>query len=249
MNHELEEMNKSEINFQKEKELLEEIKKIILGYYPVIEDRMDLLFAPQRPALDIHFQCYEENQKKETQISFLKGIESLRLSTSEKIWLDDYVSSNLIIELISFLLQDHDVISSFWKNSNEIDLTFKVDLKETNSRGISCGEIGLTINYRFCPEKEVLMNSLLKKIFLRFFYELKNTTLYQKEYQNYCAFIREDFRANATEEEIKALLNTLSKDDLINLITNMPNESFLSLYQTFKKEEDSPFIRKRIQES
>ena len=93
------------------------------------------------------------------------------------------------------------------------------------------------------------MNSLLKKIFLRFFYELKNTTLYQKEYQNYCAFIREDFRANATEEEIKALLNTLSKDDLINLITNMPNESFLSLYQTFKKEEDSPFIRKRIQES
>ena len=28
MNHELEQMNKSEVNFQKEKELLEEIKKL-----------------------------------------------------------------------------------------------------------------------------------------------------------------------------------------------------------------------------
>lgn len=246
MNHELEQMNKSEVNFQKEKELLEEIKKIILGYYPVIDNRMDLLFAAQRPALDICFYYYEADQKKETQISFLKGTESVKLNTSEKIWLDDYVSSNLIIELISFLLQDHDVISSFWKNSNEIELTFKIDLKEANSRGISCGEIGLKIDYYSCPEKEALMNSLLKKIFLHFFYELKNTTLYQKEYQNYCAFIKEDFRANTTEDELRALLNTLSKDDLMNLITNMSNESFLSLYQTFKKEEKSPFLRQRI---
>lgn len=104
------EKKKTSISYEKEKEIIELIKKVIVSYYPIIDNRLDILMSNPTPTLDICFNFFEENGKQITQIYFLKGTETVRQGTLEEFIINGYVSPNLIINLIFFLLKDHDII-------------------------------------------------------------------------------------------------------------------------------------------
>lgn len=227
-----------------EKEIIEFIKKIIVSYYPIVDDRLDILTNYPTPTLDICFNFFEENNKQMTQIYFLKGTETLRKGTSEELIVNGYVCPSLIINLISFILKGHDVIRSIRYIQDNISVTFQVNLTEQNMKGISCGLISLNLEYHFCKEKEQEINTMLKNIFSTFFFELKDTPLYQKELEKYC----DTLKASLTKEEIIMLLSMLEKENLNELLRHLPNDLFLSLYNNNQelKKEDTPQTRKRI---
>ena len=248
MNKELNLFENSKINAQKDKEMLELIKKVILSHFPIIEDRIDILLRNPAPALDINFNLGEDNNKEMTQIYFLKGTTSFKTKIAEEIIANGYINPSLIIDLISFILKDHDIITTFNYTSNEITLNFNVDLKEQNTKGISCSTISLNLDLTFCPKKEDMINIILKIIWSHFFYKLKNTTAFQEEYQKYCNNLRQEVAQTSTKEELEQLLSLLNKEELTNLLYKIPNGLFLILYDKLKesKKEDIPFERKRI---
>ncbi len=238
------EKKKTSLSYEKEKEIIELIKKVIVSYYPIIDNRLDILMSNPTPTLDICFNFFEENGKQITQIYFLKGTETVRQGTLEEFIINGYVSPNLIINLIFFLLKDHDIIRSLNHTQDNISVTFQVNLTEQNMKGISCGLISLNLEYHFCKDKEQEINKMLKNIFSTFFFELKNTPLYQRELEKYCDIIR----TSLTKEEMIILLNMLEKENLNQLLHYLPNDLFLTLYNNYKndKPEDTPQTRKRI---
>lgn len=229
-------MSKYEICYEKDNEILNTIKGVILKYYPVLENRLDVLFSYPSPTLDIYINFNNYDNKNHTQFTFGVGSEVLNCGTPDSIMVDGLVSSKVIVDLIGFILSDHDIISSINKTDKQINLSFKVNMKDENMCGIGCGEIKLNLEFYTYENHKELLDSYLNIIVTSFFDKLKNTESFKREYNDYCLMVKEKVINFLTEEQLHIFINMLNNEDLCEMLFNMPNDRFIEVYENFQNQ-------------
>ena len=234
-------MKKYELNYNNNVKILDEIKKIILKRHPIVDDRLNILYPsskdPRCPEMEIQFLFYKIDNKNITQILFLDGTSSYKSNIPEQIEINDLISKNILCDLISYLLTDHNLFENIYKYNTSIELPLIVDGRDENLHGISCGKIILKLDFNSHPDNELLMNEYLKVITTTFYEQLKRTNTFQKDLSNYCNNVKSEFINSLTTEELKQFINLLNNNDLCNLIYSMPNNRFIELYNKYNKEE------------
>lgn len=229
-------MGKFELNYEKDKEILQRIKDIILNRFPVLDDRLDILFTNPRPSMKIFMNFSEYDNKEFTQISFSFGTELFKKSVPESLKVDGLISNDVLISIISFILDDHDVIKSINKFEKNIFLSFEVDLRNDNMKGMGCGEIELELDFKFCPNPEEALNSYLKTIVNSFYEKLKHTETFKREYNKYCLLAKEKIINSLTQDELYSLVSLLDNKDLCEMLLNLSNERFIEIYNEFENQ-------------
>lgn len=223
-----------ELSQEKDAEIVEAVKQIMLNQYPKLENRMDILFDYPNPAMDIAIRFYKDEKRGErTRIQFLNGHENAKISMSEYIIIDGLLSLKALCDIISFLLSDHDRIGNINRDESKINMTFVVDMRDDNMQGVGCGPIGLELDFHQYKNYESLQKSYLKVIAGNFYEQLKGTPSFRREYNEYCSFRKQVIINSFTEETLHQFIRLLDNKDLCELLLELPNDRFLEVYDTF----------------
>lgn len=236
--------NSERFNNDNEIGIIEMVKKIILSHHPIVENRINDLFG--KSEFDISLNMYDCDGKKYSTICFIDGFEYARNSIYESIVLNGTFSIRLVNELISYILTDHDVIGEFWKNSETIDMKFRVNLNQDNLKGISCRTIGLSINFYGMASMSAYLDLYFKDIVSVFFDKLKDTPFMQRELEDYVTKIKEQFLDETSKEVILELLSKLSIEDLKRIIEDMDMSTFMHIMQSKETEETYSYEIKNL---
>lgn len=240
-------MKKYELSYDKDDEIVKIIKNIILSRYLILEDRMDVLFKNPRPAMDINLYFYKDgNDNDFTEIMFTDGTENSKCSMPERISINGLISFQTITNLIYFILSDHDYIKDIYKNVSEFKLSFDINLNDDNIHGVSCGTIGLRLDFSSYPSHEELLNNYIKIIINNFYNELKYTENFKREYNKYCSLTKEKIINSLSEDDLHLFTHLLNYEELCNILLNIPNDRFIELYDEFenkKRNEEKILIK------
>jgi len=229
-------MGKFELSLNNDEEIIKAIQNIILSKHPIIENRIDILFNYPSPVMDIILNFYsDKNNDKFTQILFCDGNENMRCGISEQLFINDYISIDVLCNLIHYILSDHDHIKSISKENDLIKLVFGVDVKNENIKGISCGDINLQLDFKKLDEHNKVSDYYLREIVNCFYDQLKYTDSFRREYNEYCLLLKEKFVNSLTDRELYDFIEMLDSNDLHSLLLNMCNERFIELYDDFKR--------------
>lgn len=231
-------MEKHELNYDNSNEIVETIKNIILDRHPIVNDRIDTIMKNNAPNMDIYIHFYNEPNNI-TGVMFLDGTINYKSSIPERIIINDLISSTTVNKLIQFILSDHDIIKSINITKNEISLLFNVDLKEQNMCGISCGNIGLTLDFYGYTESNDLLDKYFKSIVTTFHKQLIYTEWYKQEYEKYRLKIKTQIINSLTETDLHKFINLLSNEDICNLLFDMPDDRFGEIYNQLQNIENS----------
>ena len=151
------------IDNSEEERIIETIKGVLLSKHPIVNDRIDLLLHHQKQ-FDISMKFVNVSGKDYTYINFLDGYTFCRNSIDSQIIINGLVTKNTINELIFNILLDHDYIRDMYFGADTMKLSFIVDLRENNMKGIGCRVIGLGLDFHFHPEKEILLKHYSESI-------------------------------------------------------------------------------------
>lgn len=229
-------MSKYEICYEKDNEILNLVKEVILKQYPILQDRLDVLLIYPRPTMSIILNFNNYNNKNSTEFMFGVGTDTFSSSIPKSINVDGLVSTKFIVDLISYILSDHDIISSINKKYGQIKLSFDVDMKDENMSGISCGTITLYLDFSCYDNYEELLDKYLNVIVTTFFDKLKNTESYKREYDESCLMIKKNVINSLSEEQLRIFINMLNNEDLCAILLNMPNDRFIEVYENFQNQ-------------
>lgn len=231
-------MERVELNSDKNIEILQEIKEVILNKYPIIDDRFDIITSYPRPAIDIDINFYNDDENIEaTGILFCAGTEVMKTSIPERLVINGLISPKIVIDLISFIISDHNYIKNITRTDNQIKLIFDIKMTEENMCGMSVGEIGLELDFHKYLNHENLLNSYLKEIVNTFYEQLKETDSFKKEYAEYCLLAKEKVINSFNEQDLQMFMELLSNEDICRMLLDMPNNRFIELYSIFKNKE------------
>lgn len=235
-------MEKYELTYDNDAEILKCIQEVILERHPIVEDRLHILYPsfnePRTPEMEIDFNFYKVDNNDITQICFQDGTSNYRQSIPNRIEINGLISKKVICDLISYLLTDHDVFKDIYIHETSILLPMIVDGRDENMHGISCGEIILNFDFHYHPDSKLLCNQYLKVIATTFYEKLKGTNTFKREFSNYCDNMKIDFLKSLTFEDLKRFIDLLNYDDLNGLVYSMPNDRFVQLYNEYNNQEE-----------
>lgn len=237
--------NKNTLNSNNDKEVVEFVKSVILKNHP-IDDRIDMLLRCPSPAMDIRFDFYEDQEKTYTDLFFMDGNDNYMHSLYDSLTIDGLVSEKVIIDLVKFILTDHDYISSFSFNDGNIFMNFKVDLKDENMYGITCGTIGLNFYYYQSKNSQLIKQKYSKLLISNFIDYMKNTEFYKKAYKTYTTSFKSEFISKISEENLYKFIKLIDKDTLKNILINMPFESFINAYNEMQEDYPADISYKKL---
>lgn len=232
------------INGENNLEIIKEIKKIILNRYPILEDRMDSLWDSQK-AIEINIKFLSEKNKAETYVMFLDGVEGFKVATPERIQMNKLITPNMICDLIEFIISDHDYVKGLNQSQDKIELSFGVDMRDDNMKGMECQTIELILDFKYCMDKEELIMQYLKEIISHFASQLQDTAFVQKHLHEYCCNQKAEVINSLASEELRSFIQLLSDEDLCKLLLTLSDNEFANLYNRFMKQEDQ---KKQFQE-
>lgn len=246
-------MEKYELNYDNDAEILKCIQDVILERHPIVEDRLDILYPsfnePRTPEMEIQFIPNRIDNKDITEIIFLDGTSNYKQSIPNKIVINGLISKKVICDLISYLLADHDIFKDIYIHETSILLPMTVDGRNENMHGISCGEITLNFDFTYHHDNKLLCKECLKVISTTFYNKLKGTDTFKREFTNYCDNMKLDFLKSLTFEELKKFIDLLDYDNLYNLIYSMPNDCFVQLYNEYNNQENPKNLIKYVKPS
>ena len=162
---------------------------------------------------------------------FCDGNEKVKSSIAERIIIEELISSDILIDLISFILSSHDFVNSFSFTKEEIQLSFLVNKVQNNMKGISCGKFTINLNFRAYPNPEKIMYQYLKIIISNFYDKLKTTATFKKEYTRYCESIKEKLIFSLNKAELNELIGKLTREELQDLLLNLSLERITQIYE------------------
>ena len=240
--------NDSSLKINNDSEIVEFVKETILKRHPVM-DRLEVLFSPSRPAMIIDFYFYEEYGKTYTDLSFMDGNEGCKQGIYEGLIIEGLVSEKVIIEITNFLLKDHDYISMFYTNDYRTMVDFKVDMREENMHGISCGTISMNFDYGLVSNKnKKIIKHKYSKVFVSNFLDyMKHTDFYKEAYNLYTSGFKSEYFDSLDDESLYKFVKQMDKDSLKELLKEMDFERFLKTYNEMQEEyKDAPINRKLL---
>lgn len=220
-------------NLEKQnKDLYSFIKKVILKYFPYVEDRLYFFDdAKKVPQLDI---CINFNEDK-TNIMFLVGTYTYKHSVPEKIEIDNYVEFSEIKKIIDFILDDHECISDMYINNGKLKLNFAINWSDRTIKGISCGDVELKLNFN---DNDLLGNQYLYYIAQEYISYLEKTPSFNKLKKEYLDNFKLDYFNSLTKDEMLNLINNLTEEKLRQILIKMDNDLFTNIVGDVEKEDE-----------
>ncbi len=206
------------------------LKQIILSKYPIVDNRIDMLSLDGVPELKILLRFYECDGLDITRVLFLEGNNVFKFSMSESLTISGLISTSAIFSFFNYLLSDHSFVSNFSKDSSSFLLAFDMTVSEEEMRGIGCGKIEVEFDFSKHPNCRDLINYYLKSVVKTFYEALRDTTLMQREFADYCDVIKTNFLMGLSEDEVRDFLSLCDKETLSILGNALPNDVFAELY-------------------
>ena len=249
-------MEQIKLNYENGEKIIEKVKKIVLDMYPIVEDRLDILFSHPTPTMNIQLCLYVDEEKNltYTNIYFLNGNQNFKSQMPDRININKLISIDTLNGIIEFILSDHNFVSEFSKFNDTIHLKFVVNMRDDNMHGISCGDIELEVilskfpyQNEFPSKKEVL-DYYMKGILNRFHQNLKNTETYKKEYKKHIALEKAQIINFLTEEELHLFLGKLTIEDICSLLLTLPDDRFREIYDDLEQEKQQKKLVRQIEE-
>ncbi len=229
-------MENLELNCNADEEIVDAIKNILLKLYPILENRIDMLFDEDR-CIDIVLNFVKnvnQSNREYTHIYFMDGTSSSKSNTKNFIDVDGLANQETIYSLIQFILNDHDSILNIQKDANEILIEFYVGMCDENMQGMGCYKIGLKLQFRNYPNHGELLNQYFISIFRKFHKELKNTRFFQEQWDEYCKEKKTEIINSMTHEDLEYMKMLLTDKDLCQILFSMSHNRFIELYNKFE---------------
>lgn len=218
--------------------LLEEwIKNVVFKYCPVVDDRFDLLHTYKCPEIDIDIFL----DSNESSISFCFGSSILKTSTPERADINRLISLKEIINLIDFLIEDHEVVSLFdfkkiqgniFDGTYELLMTFSINWSDKSLQGLSVGTINLKIN--FGKDYKIAKDYVIR-ILNRYKSILEKSESYRKVKQNYFSQIKREYFKMLGKQELLNFISEMNETEIRNLLFEIDNDIFECYFNNFNK--------------
>lgn len=218
-------------------QILDKIIHEIYKIHPIKNPRNNAEIY-QNSVMEINFVFGATYDNKPiTAIGFLDGNENHRTTTLTSYRLSEYVDSEIVTQLISFLIKDFPYISDFSLDSKSFSLDFEYPFELENEEGISCNKIILKFRARD-NELISLLNNYLAIILSNFTEQLSNTKTFQNKYTEYCNNLKKEIITSATNEEIDKMIGMLPIEMKKELLKSMPNQYFIQFYNDFQNQDE-----------
>ena len=78
---------------------------------------------------------------------FMFGNSSFKSSVPERVTTSYIISFEKIVDIIDFILVDHEVIKDINLYGKQIDLKFAINWTDKSIKGINCSDIGLNFDF------------------------------------------------------------------------------------------------------
>ena len=199
--------------------LISYIKSVILKYCPYVDDRLYILGNANSPALDIDISINDN----ESQIMFILGNSSAKMSVSDCAIASYVISFEEIEELIDFILEDHEVIKNMNIYGREFELKFAINWSDKSIKGIDCGDIGLRITVNNIE----LEREYLYLLFQKYYVNLEPLPFFKKIKNEYIDNVKQSYIAGLDKDKLISLLSKMNETDLRELLYNMDNDTFI----------------------
>ncbi len=224
----------------KENYLFDWIKDIILKYCPITDDRLFLMDdARKTPELEIMIAFINN----ETRISFMFGSHSFKHSLIERANVNKYINDIQIINLIDFILSDHESISFInFDDINDFSMGFAINWHEKSLHGIECGDITLRINFNNNSE---LAKSYILTILNRYDKILEHTSSFQRMKAKYISSLKQSYFSSIDKDNLQDFISYLSEneDELRELLTHVNDDSFINYLNTYNYYQDDDKLK------
>ena len=231
-------------------QLLPWIKEVVLKYCPLFEDRLDLLGNTKAPELDINIYfeelgCY---------IYFMYGTSAYKTNLCDKTSTNIYISLDELIDLIGFLVNDHEIISfiDFKKineynleNTNELLMIFSINWSDKAIKGLSVGDIELKINF---GKNDTLIKEYVSTILNKYKTQLEQTKTFKKMKSKYIDQLKELYFKSLTKDEMINYIIGMNDEDIRTLLLNIDNDTFTNYYVINNKSTPSSTYKKQLKE-
>ncbi len=208
------------------------IKSVILKYCPYMEDRLSILGSAKSPELDIKINI----NNNESQIMFMFGNRTFKSSIPEQVTTSYTISFEEIGDIISFILDDHEVIKDINFNGKELDLKFAINWSDKSIKGINCSDIGLELTFECIELKKQYLYLLIQK----YYTHLEQVSSFKSMKNEYIDSIKYSYFNSLDKTELITLLNRMSENDLKKLLHNLDNDVFINY---FMSNEEQPKVR------
>ena len=208
------------------------IKSVILKYCPYMEDRLSILGSAKSPELDIKINI----NNNESQIMFMFGNRTFKSSVPEQVTTSYTISFEEIGDIISFILDDHEVIKDINFNGKELDLKFAINWSDKSIKGINCSDIGLELTFECIELKEQYLYLLIQK----YYTHLEQVSSFKSMKNEYIDSIKYSYFNSLDKTELITFLNRMSENDLKKLLHNLDNDVFINY---FMSNEEQPKVR------
>lgn len=221
-------------------DVVESIKNIILNRYPILENRMDALELPR--VLEINMKFYKDDHDQEgVHIMFLDGTNNFKCSIPERIMMNQLITTEMLCNLIQFIVADHDWVDFLevpYNNAGwqKIKLSFLVNQREDNMRGMGCWDIQLVLDFSKHSDKKELTVQYLDAIVHRFYKQLKDTPYIRRQYHDYCLKEKTKILNSFSDSELHDFMNLLSTEEVCQILSSLEDQRFIELYQNFMEQ-------------
>lgn len=233
------------MNTINQKEILNKIQQEIYRIHPVKKPRSSAEKCASS-VMHIYFKfglTYDNNPI--TSIGFLDGNENQRSSTSTFYRLDEYINTEIVIQLIYFLIKEFPHISDFSVFSRSFSFDFQYPLEMENQEGISCDKIILELSTRD-NECIQMLNNYLSNILSEFTNELSQTQTFQNKYNEYCNDLQKNIINSSNDEEIEQIIRRLPIGMKRELLKSVPSQSFLQFYYDCENQDEKHYQKKIV---
>lgn len=200
-------------------DLISFIKSVILKYCPYVEDRLSILGSTKSPELDIELNIC--NNK--SQIMFIFGNYNFKTSIPERATISYIISFEEIVDIIDFILEDHEAIKGINLYDKKIDLKFAVNWTGNSIKGINCSDIGLNLNF----ENMDLKKHYLYLLFQRYYTYLEQVPTFKTMRNEYIDSMKHSYFDALDKTGLITLLNGMSEKELKKLLHNLDNDIFI----------------------
>lgn len=218
--------------------LLEEwIKNVLFKYCPIVDDRFDLLHTYKSPEIDIDIFL----DSNDSSILFCFGNSSLKTSTPERADINRLISLKEIINLIDFLIEDHEVVSFFdfkkiqgniFDGTYELLMKFSINWSDKSLKGLSVGTINLKINfgkdYKIVKDYVITILNRYKSI-------LEKSESYRKLKQSYFSQIKREYFKMLGKQELLDFISEMNETEIRNLLFEIDNDIFEYYFNSLNK--------------
>lgn len=236
-----------EIGKNKDSEIVDTIMGIITKYYPVTDNRIKTLLRPSlhslsRMTIDVTFA--KDKGKDMTGISFNWSQQASSLPDFLEI--DGLLTESLLYDLFTTILKDHEVINKFFINNSILEIETAINFREESKVGIDCSYIDLNFDFYYHPDKEHLMESMIRFFTLNFFEKLQNTSYMKEALNNYFTEVKQCFINTLSSDDLRRFICMLDDQTLIEIINGLPNNIFTPAYTKYNEEQKDMKLTKKL---